>query len=50
MKILSSFTHPHVVLNLYDFLSFVEHKLIYSEEGFNSRWQLMTELLGELSF
>ncbi len=26
MKILSSFTHPHVVPNLYEFLSYVEHK------------------------
>jgi len=26
MKILSSFTHPQVVPNLYEFLSFVEHK------------------------
>jgi len=26
MKILSSFTHPQVVLNLYEFLSSAEHK------------------------
>ncbi len=26
MKILSSFTHPQVSLNLYEFLSSVEHK------------------------
>ncbi len=26
MNILSLFTHPHVVLNLYKFLSYVEHK------------------------
>ncbi len=25
----SSFTHPHVVPNLYDFLSSVEHNIIY---------------------
>jgi len=27
MKILTSFTHPHVVPNLYEFLSSVEHKI-----------------------
>ncbi len=32
MNILSSFTHPHVVLNLYEFLSYVEHKRRYFEE------------------
>ncbi len=26
MKMLSSFTHPHVVPNLYEFLSYAEHK------------------------
>ncbi len=29
MKILSSFTHPHVVLNLYEFLSCAEEKKIF---------------------
>ncbi len=32
MKILSSFTHPQVVPNLYECLCSVEHKGIYSEE------------------
>jgi len=32
MKILSSFTHPQVVSNLYEFLSSVEHKGRYFEE------------------
>uniref|UniRef100_A0A673KXR9 Protein kinase C n=1 Tax=Sinocyclocheilus rhinocerous TaxID=307959 RepID=A0A673KXR9_9TELE len=32
MKILSFFTHPQVVLNLYEFLSSVEHKRRYVEE------------------
>jgi len=32
MKILSSFTHPQVVANLYDFLSSAEHKGRYFEE------------------
>jgi len=32
MKILSSFTHPQVVSNLYEFLSSVEHKRRYFEE------------------
>jgi len=32
MKILSSFTHPQVVSNLYEFLSSAEHKGIYFEE------------------
>ncbi len=32
MKILSSFTHPQVVPNLYEFLCSAEHKGIYSEE------------------
>ncbi len=26
MKILTSFTHPHVIPNPYEFLSYVEHK------------------------
>jgi len=26
IKILSSFTHPHVALNLYEFISSAEHK------------------------
>jgi len=32
MKIVSSFSHPHVVPNLYVFLSSVEHKIAYFEE------------------
>ncbi len=32
MKILSSFTHPQVVPNLYECLCSAEHKGIYSEE------------------
>jgi len=32
MKILSSFTHPQVVANLYEFLSSAEHKGKYFEE------------------
>ncbi len=32
MKMLSSFTYPHVVPNLYKFLSYVEHKRKYFEE------------------
>jgi len=32
MKILSSFTHPQVVSNLYEFLSSAEHKGRYFEE------------------
>jgi len=32
MKILSSFTYPQAVLNLYEFLSSVEHKGRYFEE------------------
>jgi len=32
MKIVSSFTHHHVVPNLYEFLSSVEHKSRYFEE------------------
>ncbi len=32
MTILSSFTHPHVVPNLYECLCSAEHKGIYSEE------------------
>jgi len=32
MKILLSFTHPHVVANLYEFLSSTEHKGRYFEE------------------
>ncbi len=30
MNILSSFTHPHVIPNLYEFLSYAEHKIRYS--------------------
>jgi len=32
MKIMSSFTHPYVVPNLYEFLSLAEHKRRYFEE------------------
>jgi len=32
MKTQSSFTRPQVVLNLYEFLSFTEHKQRYFEE------------------
>jgi len=32
MKILSSYTHPQDVLNLYEFLSSAEHKGRYFEE------------------
>ncbi len=32
MKILSLFTHPQVVPNLYEFHSAVEQKIIYSDE------------------
>jgi len=32
MNILSSFTHPQVVSNLYEFLSSVEHKIRYFGE------------------
>jgi len=32
MKILSSFTHPQIVANLYEFLSSAEHKGRYFEE------------------
>jgi len=35
MKILSVFTHPHVVPNLYVFICSVEHKGRYLEECFN---------------
>jgi len=33
MKILSLFTHPQVVSNLYEFLSSREHKRRYFEEN-----------------
>jgi len=35
MKILSSFTHPHVVSNLYVFICSAEDKGRYLEECFN---------------
>jgi len=35
MKILSLFTHPHVVPNLYVFICSAEHKGRYLEECFN---------------
>ncbi len=31
MKILSSFTHPHVIPNLYGFLFYVEHRIYFEE-------------------
>jgi len=37
MKILSSFTHPQVAANLYEFLSSDEHKGKYFEERLE-RW------------
>jgi len=44
MKILSSFTHPQVVANLYEFLSSSEHKGRYFEE------QLGPQLFGTIDF
>jgi len=38
MKILSVFTHPHVVPNLYVFICSAEHKGKYSEECLNFHW------------
>jgi len=35
IKILSAFTHPHVVPNLYVFICCAEHKGRYLEECFN---------------
>jgi len=35
MKILSLFTHPHVVPNLYVFICYFIHKGRYLEEAFN---------------
>jgi len=35
MKILSVFTHPHVVPNLYEFICSGEHKGRYLKECFN---------------
>jgi len=41
MKILSSFTHPQVVPNLYVFICSAEHKGRYLEECFNqTAWGL----------
>jgi len=37
MKILSSFIHPQVVANLYEFLSSAEHKGRYFEERLEPR-------------
>ncbi len=45
MKILSSFTHPRVIPNLYKFLSYVEHKRRYFEEF---RWT--KKLLAPIDF
>jgi len=36
MKILSSFTHPQVVANLYEFLSSAEHKGRYFDWNFGT--------------
>ncbi len=49
MTILSSFTHPHVVPNLYKFLSYVDHKRRYFEEfgGENSCWSPLTSIVGK---
>ncbi len=41
MKMLSSFTHPHVVPNLYEFLSYAEHKRWYSEEFWRTKQLLI---------
>ncbi len=34
MKMFSSFTHPHVIPNLYEFLSYVEHKRVDDDDIF----------------
>ncbi len=41
MKIVSSFTHPHVVPNLYEFLFYVEHKRRYFEEFWRTKQLLV---------
>ncbi len=41
MKILSSFTHLHVIPNLYDFLFNVEHKIRYFEEFWRTKQSLV---------
>lgn len=35
MKILLSFTDPHGIPNLHDFLTYAEHKIWYFEEYFS---------------
>ncbi len=45
MKIFPSFTHPHIVPNLYKFLSYLEHKSSYFEEQ-NSCWPSLTSIVG----
>ncbi len=41
MKILSSYTHPHVVPYLYKFLAYVEHKIRYFEEFWRTKHLLV---------
>jgi len=44
MKILSSFTHPQGVVNLYEFLSPAEHKRKYFEEFRKTMTPLMDHI------
>ncbi len=47
MKMLSSFTHPHVAPNLYEFLFYVKHERRYFEEFLNSCWSPLTSIVGK---
>lgn len=42
-KSLSSFIHPHVILNLYYFISSVEHKRLMFEEYLDIRFKKVNE-------
>ncbi len=49
MNILLSFTQPHVIPNLYEFLSYVEHKkdILKNFEEPNSCWSPLTSIVGK---
>jgi len=47
MTILSSFTHPHVITNTYDFLSSVRHKISHLKNGIQKKKKLVYKTISK---
>lgn len=49
-KYLTTFVHPHVTSNLYDFLASEEHKRNFEEHLYTSHFKLKSKIQKALSF